>query len=250
MPLATKNGSLIVKDGKLAENCNCCGGWYCCSGAALCPETLQVSVSISASDVTGIYTRVGASCQGSLSSGTVSRTAVNIHHLSALAGNHTLTRVSLVNGVLVFRKEITSDLAGCSGASVNVTIYGTSGFDFFLTSYEYHWQQQVLSATAPAPLPISQMLCNTSGSMPDDCTAQAAYSRAAMSPSTRLGIPLVSSCIPESQTIEVREASSVRQPFFNTNVGDRNDTTLTGGTASTTYTGFGYIVSRITISVG
>jgi hypothetical protein len=29
MTLATKNGSIIVKDGKLAENCGCCGGWYC-----------------------------------------------------------------------------------------------------------------------------------------------------------------------------------------------------------------------------
>jgi hypothetical protein len=29
MPLATKNNAIIVKDGKLAENCDCCGGWYC-----------------------------------------------------------------------------------------------------------------------------------------------------------------------------------------------------------------------------
>jgi hypothetical protein len=29
MTLATKNGSIIVKDGKLAENCGCCGEWYC-----------------------------------------------------------------------------------------------------------------------------------------------------------------------------------------------------------------------------
>jgi hypothetical protein len=29
MPLAVKNNALIVKDGKLAENCDCCGGWYC-----------------------------------------------------------------------------------------------------------------------------------------------------------------------------------------------------------------------------
>jgi hypothetical protein len=250
MPIATKNNAIIVKDGKLAENCGCCGGWYCCAGVLQCPDILRVSVSISASDVIGTHVRAGATCQGSFSSATVSRTAVNIHHLSALAGNHSLTRVSLVNGVSVFRKEITSDSAGCAGASVNVTIYGTSGFDFFLTSYEYHWQAQVLSATPPAPLPISQMQCSTSGSTPDDCGAQAAYSRAAMSPSTRLGIPLVSSCIPESQTIEVRQPSFVRQPFFNTNVGDRNDATLTGGTASTTYTGFGDIVSQITISVG
>jgi hypothetical protein len=29
MPLATKNNAIIVKDGKLAESCGCCGGWYC-----------------------------------------------------------------------------------------------------------------------------------------------------------------------------------------------------------------------------
>lgn len=29
MPLATKNNAIIVKDGRLAENCGCCGGWYC-----------------------------------------------------------------------------------------------------------------------------------------------------------------------------------------------------------------------------
>jgi hypothetical protein len=29
MPLATKNNEIIIKEGKLAENCDCCGGWYC-----------------------------------------------------------------------------------------------------------------------------------------------------------------------------------------------------------------------------
>lgn len=29
MTLATKNGSLIVKDGKIAENCGCCQPWHC-----------------------------------------------------------------------------------------------------------------------------------------------------------------------------------------------------------------------------
>jgi len=29
MTIATKNGAIIVKDGKLAENCGCCGDWYC-----------------------------------------------------------------------------------------------------------------------------------------------------------------------------------------------------------------------------
>ena len=41
MPLATKNGAIIVKDGKLAENCGCCG----CFGGSLPPKiTLDVTV--------------------------------------------------------------------------------------------------------------------------------------------------------------------------------------------------------------
>lgn len=27
--VGTKNGSIVVKDGKVAENCNCCGEWWC-----------------------------------------------------------------------------------------------------------------------------------------------------------------------------------------------------------------------------
>lgn len=29
MTIATRNGAIIVRDGKLAEDCACCGGWYC-----------------------------------------------------------------------------------------------------------------------------------------------------------------------------------------------------------------------------
>jgi hypothetical protein len=29
MNIATQGGKIIVKDGKLAEDCDCCGGWYC-----------------------------------------------------------------------------------------------------------------------------------------------------------------------------------------------------------------------------
>ena len=52
MPLATKNNSLIVKDGKVAENCGCCGGWYCYNNCAdfLCVDAATASVSISATD--------------------------------------------------------------------------------------------------------------------------------------------------------------------------------------------------------
>lgn len=51
MTLATKNGSLIVKDGVLAENCNCCGGWYCCADVPCATDRLQsVTVTITASN--------------------------------------------------------------------------------------------------------------------------------------------------------------------------------------------------------
>jgi len=36
MPLATKNHAIILKDGKLAEDCACCGGWYCDSKYGAC----------------------------------------------------------------------------------------------------------------------------------------------------------------------------------------------------------------------
>jgi hypothetical protein len=51
MPLATKNNAIIVKDGQLAENCGCCGGWYCDS---VCQEVFRrgLSVSVSLENVT------------------------------------------------------------------------------------------------------------------------------------------------------------------------------------------------------
>jgi hypothetical protein len=54
MPLATKSGSLIVKDGKVAENCNCCAptaGWYCCASRSCLPDNINaITVTISAED--------------------------------------------------------------------------------------------------------------------------------------------------------------------------------------------------------
>jgi hypothetical protein len=49
MAIATKNGSIIVKDGKLAENCACCGGWYCCKDTTCAvKEITSVTIQMSA----------------------------------------------------------------------------------------------------------------------------------------------------------------------------------------------------------
>jgi hypothetical protein len=84
MTLATKNGAIIVKDGKLAENCGCCGGWYCCQ-TTLCPASSisSVQVSITAQDW---YQR---------SIATVDNTLVNYESsgspIGVLNGTHSLT---------------------------------------------------------------------------------------------------------------------------------------------------------------
>jgi hypothetical protein len=46
MTIATKNGSIIVKDGKLAEDCGCCGGWWCYADYGSCCGVSGSSVSV------------------------------------------------------------------------------------------------------------------------------------------------------------------------------------------------------------
>lgn len=58
MPLATNNGSIIVKDGRLAESCACCGDnkWYCDGGVcASCvsgsyPSAIYTSITMAVND--------------------------------------------------------------------------------------------------------------------------------------------------------------------------------------------------------
>jgi hypothetical protein len=51
MPLATKNNAIIVKDGSIAENCECCDGWYCDLVATPCcsPNALTLQINFVAS---------------------------------------------------------------------------------------------------------------------------------------------------------------------------------------------------------
>jgi hypothetical protein len=51
MPLAAKNNALIIKDGSLAENCGCCGEWYCCADIRCTIESIQrISLTIDSQD--------------------------------------------------------------------------------------------------------------------------------------------------------------------------------------------------------
>jgi hypothetical protein len=47
MPIATKDGLLIVKDGKVAENCNCCGlTCFCDDGVTKLPQTISATLFV------------------------------------------------------------------------------------------------------------------------------------------------------------------------------------------------------------
>jgi len=51
MTIATKSGGIIVKDGKLAENCGCCVAWRCfyCSCQNSLPSRLNVTLRLACS---------------------------------------------------------------------------------------------------------------------------------------------------------------------------------------------------------
>jgi len=57
MTIATKSGSLIVKDGKLAENCGCCGGWYCCIDRSCNPAVATPDITSQSRTVVGKVVR-------------------------------------------------------------------------------------------------------------------------------------------------------------------------------------------------
>jgi hypothetical protein len=52
MTIATKNGAIIVKDGRLAENCGCCEDeWYCCEDRQCAMESVKsITLTIDSED--------------------------------------------------------------------------------------------------------------------------------------------------------------------------------------------------------
>jgi len=92
MPIGVKGGSLIVKDGRLADGCGCCG-WYCyretdcpCNYSKALPPTLNASLAFTLSEnVYGgfLYNFVGAQ---------VGPTRVTPTEAAAINGTYVLSR--------------------------------------------------------------------------------------------------------------------------------------------------------------
>jgi len=111
-PIATKNNAIILKDGKLAENCGCCGGWYCCYSEA-CPQDAIASVtaSITAQDYLQWAT-------GQYSGATWYHTSLGVLG-SAYNGTHPLAKQSSGN---VWSKTFTATPHASCLASITFTV--------------------------------------------------------------------------------------------------------------------------------
>jgi hypothetical protein len=124
MPLATKNTAIIVKDGKLAESCGCCGGWYCCASLSCIPlDVSSVSVSITAEDYLAKYDMrdnlVSANSPYKSSAGFLG---------SLFSGTRQLTKVASTQSPAMSRWETTYSgfPTGCGSQTLSVTLNANS----------------------------------------------------------------------------------------------------------------------------
>jgi hypothetical protein len=174
MTLATKNGSLIVKDGQIAENCGCCGGWYCCRELPTTCGGAEYVKSASVVVVTGAdYVKVEQSVnRGPDCAQSWSAKAVSITPSSHYAGTFQLSR----SGDNEFRYDYPPDDAGCAASIVLAVINraGVFGYSFAwrleLIHHAYVWQKN--APTLPSETKsLSQMQC----SPPTPPTLQGCY---------------------------------------------------------------------------
>lgn len=256
--IATKNGSVIVKDGSIGTDCRCCGGWYCCADVFSCSTPLAVSVKITAVDAIGLYTLSGGECSApgsSTASGTVSQSAVRIRHVAALAGTHLLRLTSSSFPYYIYEAAV-ADQLGCTGARIWLSLTlapWAASFQFFLYCNEYRWQKQVSGVTPPQPKVLADMSCTTIGEARRDCGPQERYTRVSGDNTpvmSKSDVPLSPpQCVPESQMIELRQAATVSAPIFEVPNSDGFGFNVFGGDKNTTYTGGGDIVAQVTFTV-
>jgi hypothetical protein len=155
MTLATKNGSLIVKDGKIAENCGCCGGWYCCPAEACMNELINsVSVTIGASD----YLKQAFQSLGFCSP--VRREYSSVGFLgSSLAGTFSLNKQN--NGT--WSHTFATSAGGTCQASISLSFPSPTSWTLVLSYSVVSFVLTGTDATTPVYKELSEMTCGPSG---------------------------------------------------------------------------------------
>lgn len=217
MTIATKNGSVILKGGSVAQSCGCCGGWYCCPPAECALDVVNsvvVTITPAASEwVRKIRTRT-RSCSGI--------TAYDQRTLAiptgSLSGTHSLTKSSSV----LWSKTLEVDSVGCVSPVVSVqrqSFSGTSGSWRLNISYgSYYWYQKTTDGQS-AFKNLSDMQCQStppwSGSPFAYCTA---YSQGheEYNASTRSILATRSFQCVATGTVSFNNTLSFSQPSFST----------------------------------
>jgi hypothetical protein len=127
--VATKNGSLIVKNGSVAENCNCCAsGWYCCADKVCLVQPSSVSISVTAED---FYTQYSAT---SNFYGAYQSSACFFG--SAISGTRTLSPATPSSGYTsAWQSVYGSAPTGCTPSVFRLNLSANSriAFDFYYT---------------------------------------------------------------------------------------------------------------------
>jgi hypothetical protein len=164
MTLATKNGSLIVKDGKIAENCGCCeGGWYCCiSEPCSVDEFVQsvtVNITTGADQVVVVdQSAPGFSCIPGQPTFTLHSRMVTIIQASHYAGSLSLSRQAANEWKYLYPPDTPGNVA-----SVTATFFDGLWF-VDLDFHSYAWRK-----TARVPISDTKTIADMSrlgGGMP------------------------------------------------------------------------------------
>ena len=184
MTIATKNGAIIVKDGKLAENCGCCGdGWYCCRTSR--DETSTSPPCQLSSILDSVTVTIGSAQDYTTQSQVVNRycstSSYSIKYFSVVptsnyAGTHTLSQTTgnILPNQLMWQHDFPVDGAGCTSYITLVATqnsFGLYSWNLSLFYRRYFWQKY--ARTLPSETKsLSDMKCSatTTGSY-DNCYA-------------------------------------------------------------------------------
>lgn len=147
MNIATRNGAIITKDGKLGTDCACCGGWYCYSaGCGTCPcnyaKTLPGTLSATLSFE--INAPLYGAVIGNFTGAFVSTTQLLPSQAASVNGTYTLTKSSSAFAECVYEYRA----AGVAGIETFIRIHvgygGRLGYSYqpLATGTSYYPCQQ------------------------------------------------------------------------------------------------------------
>lgn len=92
MTIATKNGSVILKSGSVAQNCGCCGGWYCYPDSCPCNYSKQMPQSLQATLAFTLSSNMYGIALGNFFSALLSTWRITPQDAAQINGTYTLSR--------------------------------------------------------------------------------------------------------------------------------------------------------------